>query len=168
MPGPGYVLALATAEAEAYRVAGAAVASFGISSAPTFMDREVVCGETDGTSAGPLNPVVSLHLLYEVATAGSFTYYFQADESSGNWHIFDRDFTLVYLPTAYGSVPTRTSSAAAGTDIEASAPGRPLTEADIAAEREESIAANNARIERELAEMEARISELRASMGNGE
>ena len=168
VPGPGYVLALATAEAEAYRVAGAAVASFGISSAPTFMDREVVYGETDGTSAGPLNPVVNLHLLYEVATAGSFTYYFQAGETSGNWYIFDRDFTLVYLPTAYGSVPTRTSSAAAGTDIEASAPGRPLTEADIAAEREESIAANNARIERELAEMEARIAEFRASMGNGE
>ena len=100
VPGPGYVLALAPAEAEAYRVAGAAVAYFGISSAPTFMDREVVCGDTDGTSAGPLNPVVSLHMLYRVASAGSFTYYFQADETAGNWHVFERDFTLVYLPTA--------------------------------------------------------------------
>jgi hypothetical protein len=40
----------------------------------------------------------------------------------------------------------------------------PITEADIAADRAETEAANDARIAAELAAMEARIAEIRQSM----
>jgi hypothetical protein len=100
-----------------------------------------------------------------VATAGTHTFYFLGEGSYGDWTVYGRNLTLVYIPTAYGTVYSA-ATPVSHPEKETVEPGRALTEADIAAKRAESVAFNNARIERELAEMEAKIAEMRASMGS--
>ena len=94
------------------------------------------------------------------------TFYFIGDETVGDWQVFDRNMTLLYIPSAYGTIASTVAVPPSNPEEITVGAGRALTEADIAAERAESEAFNNARIERELAQMEAQIAELRASMGN--
>ena len=170
VPAPGYVLVMATLEPRAVHSGGiASSASFGVSSSSTAFPyagaMAVRIPETEET--GIWFTSLTVQGLFEVDVAGgAYTFHLLAEEAVGSWTIFDRNMTLVYLPTSYGL--SANAGAAHPTDQErgAAMPGRALTDADIAAERAESEAFNNARIERELAEMEAKIAEIRASMGN--
>ena len=108
--------------------------------------------------------VISVAKTYSLIT---HTFYFLAEETAGVWSVYDRNMTLVYIPSAYGTIAGTVAAPPSNPEGTAPEPGRALTEADIATERAESVAFNNARIERELAEMEAKIAEIRASMGNG-
>ncbi len=110
-------------------------------------------------------PGVSVQWLFPVS-AGTNTFYFLGDLLGGTWRVNSRNLTLAYFPTAYGTVSRTVAAPPSNPEQRTAEPGHALTEADIAAERAESEAFNNARIERELAEMEAKIAELRASMGN--
>lgn len=102
-----------------------------------------------------------------MASVGPHTFYFLADEVLGDWEVHDRNMTLVYIPSTYGGIASTVAAPPENPEQRTAEPGHALTEADIAAERAEAEAANGARIERELAEMEARIAEIRAHMGNG-
>ena len=42
--------------------------------------------------------------MFEVTSAGSYTYYYLAYEYTGSISVADIQFNLVYFPTAYGSV----------------------------------------------------------------
>ena len=171
VPAPGYVLALATATVTAIHHTGTiSGAYFGVSSSSSSfpygadMYLRVPTNADDGT----WNPSATVQWLFEVASAGTHTFYFLADELVGTWAVYQRNMTLVYIPSAYGVVSSTITVPPSNREEARILPGRALTEADVAAERAESESFNNARIERELAEMEARIKEIRAHMGDNE
>ena len=168
VPASGYVLAMATAEVEIHHGASYSSAFFGVSdsnsSFPTAGAKyhRIPAGATQDTWM----PGVSVHYVFPV-TEGTHTFYFLGDLVSGTWRAWDKNITLAYFPTSYGTVSAADPAVPEDPEWRTGGPGHAMTEADIAAERAESEAFNNARIERELAAMEAKIAELRASMGNG-
>jgi len=169
-PGPGYILAIATAWISCAGGTPADGAYFGVSdvtySIPYGARSYVEVPNNSGTGSWHLP--LSVQGLFEADPFTPDTIYFLGNELLGNWTVYDRKLTLVYLPTAYGAV-ARTCADGPRTDI-SSAPlssgagHPPMTAADIAAERSRSIAANQARIEAELAAMRAEVEELRARL----
>jgi len=161
-PAAGYVLAIATVDALSTHTNGATSwANFGVSNAagvfPLNQDFQfsVPATAASGSYARP----VTVHGLFSVG-AGLSTFYFLGREGGGNYSVGDGQLTLIYFPTAYGTV-VPTVAATQSISAEGSAAGREaLTASDIAAERDEAEAFNAARIERELAEVKARMTKL--------
>ena len=93
------------------------------------------------------------------ASAGTYTYYLLGIEHGGDITVGDRQLTLVYIPTSYGTVSPTTARAGGVRGDEA-----PVVTSDsyaeIAAERAASEAANRERIDRELREMRERLMAL--------
>jgi hypothetical protein len=169
-PAAGYVLAMATAEVEAdHTPTVLSGCHFGVSdNNTTFMTAGAIyCRLPSDAAAGVWTQAVSVQMLFEVGSPGWHTFYFLGDELLGDWQVNDRALTLVYFPTAYGSIGQTVAAPPENPEERSAAVGHAMTPADIAAERDASVAANNARIEVELAAMEAKIAEFRASMGNG-
>jgi cell division septation protein DedD len=94
-----------------------------------------------------------------MASAGSYTYYFLADEGPGSWTAFPIQLTVMYFPTAYGTVDEVRRWGTEG------AAGSPLTSADITAEQAEAREFNLARVESELAEIRAEVEAMKAEAG---
>lgn len=162
-PAAGYVLALATCQANAMHLNGtASYADFGVSTSSSSMPANQDIGWYLShvlPSAAYYLPV-TVHGLFEVASAGVHTFYFLGFETQGDFRAYDFQLTLLYIPTGYGTVqPTLAGEDREGLDAVAS--GSPLGEAFVAAQRAESEAANAARIERELAAMRAELESLK-------
>jgi hypothetical protein len=170
VPAPGYVLVLATASVEAIHHNGTySGAYFGVSNSSSSFPygADMYLCIPANADDGDWGPGATVQWLFEVDSAGTHSFYFLAYEHVGTWAVYQRNMTLVYVPSAYGTVSSTVAAPPSNPEEATALPGRALTEADIAAERAESMAFNNARIERELARMEAQIAELRTSMSNG-
>ncbi len=164
-PGPGYVLAIATGEAWCPGGGSSDAAWFGVSTIySTFPTGGAIYVRVpDGAGTGNWYQSITTHGLFETS-GGSDTFFFLGDNVIGDWTVGDRKLTLLYIPTAYGTV-SRTEFGETGnpeTDVPPAA--RPLTESDRAFERSESIAANQARVDAELAAMRADMAELRPQL----
>ena len=161
VPAAGYVLALGTCNAYVNHTNGSSTVCFvGLhtTSAPlptTAVQQQVSSTAPTGVYRFALTP----HNLFTVASAGTYTYYFLAYESAGDWFVDTSVLTLAYFPTAYGTV------ALAGREGDDDAEGLPLTPADIAAEQSEAREFNLARVERELAEIRAEVEAMKAEAG---
>ena len=145
----------------------AATAYFAVSddtSLPTGSGTALQIPDT-GTTAVWLTSL-TVHGLFPV-TSGTHTFYLLAQEIDGIWAALDRTLTLVYLPTELGVSRDAVGEPAHDSSVLMTGPGTPITAADIAAERAETEAFNDARVAQELAEIEAKIEEIRAGMGNG-
>jgi len=46
---------------------------------------------------------LTVQWLFEAASTGTHTFYFLGDETVGDWSVYDRNMTLVYIPSAYGT-----------------------------------------------------------------
>jgi hypothetical protein len=166
VPGAGYVLVMATAQLQANHTNGNSMtASLGVSDNSTAFpaNQEVAftLAPAMPTYAAYAFPV-SFHGLFEVAAAGSNTYYFLGQRGGvGPITIYDVQFTCVYIPTAYGTVdPTL-----AGANVkDEDAPVRPAI--DVAAQRAASEAANNDRIMREIEALRAEVEALKVGARN--
>jgi len=107
---------------------------------------------------------VTVHGLFEVSSAGDHTFYFLGSEhiASGtdNW-VQDIQFSLVYFPTAYGTVTSMSfgGQAQASTDDSAKRPG--LIQQEIDQEKTEADIFNTARIQNELDALQRKIDSLR-------
>lgn len=75
--------------------------------------------------------------------------------------MFIEQLTLVYIPTAYGTV-SETLAGVGEAGEGGTAPAQSL--ADIEAERQESIAFNTARIDRELEELRSQVERMKREM----
>jgi len=169
VPAPGYVLAIASAEIVINHSNGTTSGcNFGVSNSSSSypLGGELYFRLPNTAPDGAWYPGLTVQWLFEVATAGTHTFYFIGDETVGSWQVYDRNMTLLYIPSAYGGIASTVTAPPSNPEEMTVQAGRALTEADIATERAESEAFNNVRIERELAEMEAKIAELRASMRN--
>jgi hypothetical protein len=166
VPGPGYVLAIATCQVDVLHTNGvASVAEFGVSdNSASLPDNQDVTRMFDANyPTGSYSEPVTVHGLFEATSAGLITFYILGFEALGTYAVIDRQLTLVYIPTAYGTVTPTLVSAANVPDDQAPTRGG-LTASEIAAERMESEAANRARIDRELAAMRTEIDELREEL----
>ena len=170
VPASGFVVAVASAQAYAlHDGVNVSSAYFGLSDAgDSFPTGASVYHRVPADAGGgSWYPGVSVTWMFETPSAGAYTFYFAGEQVAGDWLVARSNMSLMYFPTYYGLL----AKPLAGPEVNPEGvlpPGGPaLTAADIAAERAESIAANDARIERELAEMEAKIAEIRASMRNG-
>lgn len=95
------------------------------------------------------------------ATAGvAKTIHLMASEASGDIQLEDLSLTLLYVPTAYGTVTSSFADGRSGQGDSGGAPRGALTSGEIEAERVESQRWNAKRIEREFAEMRAQMEEL--------
>ncbi len=162
-PAAGYVLAIATANAEtSHVVSGDSQVEFAVSDSNADMPSDSAGIFLENTlDAGRYYFPVTHQRVFSVS-AGSHTFYFLGRAIHHLWWTFHADLTLIYLPTAYGTVAA-SASLPGGPDQNLSAPApQPQTALDPAAERAESEAFNRARIERELTEMKAKLAELEA------
>ena len=166
VPAAGYVLVLATAQLMANHTSGNSLTGqFGVSAAstsfPVNQDVAFTLAPTMPTYAS-YNFPISVHGLFQVAGAGSNTYYFLGQQSgTSTMTMYDVQVTCVYIPTAYGTVDP-TLAGASVSDEKAS-----FRQAiDVAAQRAASEAANNDRIERELEALRAEVEALKASAKN--
>ena len=103
--------------------------------------------------------------LFEVS-AGSNSFYLPGQSSTATAAMagLDKQLTLIYIPTNYGTVtPTLVSSSLADSEVPTD---RGMTAGDMSSERAASEAVNNDRIERELAVMRDRIATLEKELGN--
>jgi len=166
VPGPGFVLAIATCQVDViHSNSVTSVAQFGVSDNSTSLpdNQDVTLMLDPNYPSGSYSEPVTVHGLFEATSAGSMTFYCLGFKSLGTYAVLDRQLTLVFIPTAYGTVTPTLVSAANVPDDQAPTRGG-LTASEIAAERMESEAANRARIDGELAAMRAEIDELREEL----
>jgi hypothetical protein len=174
VPADGYVMVISSFVVKVQHTSGnSSFGWFGVSdvsgSFPSNQDVDVQI--PSGAPSGLYSLPVTVHGLFSATAAGNpHTFYALGNESSGDdFDVADLQLTLVYLPTAYGTV-SPTDPLARGTSSD-DGPGQigGLSEQEINAERAESVAFNNARIDRELAKMQAEIEALRDQLheGNG-
>ncbi len=97
--------------------------------------------------------------VFEVTGGGSETYYLLAQETEGNIYHYDRQLTLLFVPTAYGTVGKAAKTAGGGKDDTAV-----MTAADIEAERREANTFHAARLQRELDEVREKLKALEERM----
>jgi hypothetical protein len=161
VPDAGFVLAISSAQVDIQHVYNTrSYAFFGVSDDSTAFPvcQDVMLDLSQYLPSGSYAFPVTNQSLFEVAGAGSYTFYQLAQEYSGSFQIFDSQLSLVYLPSAYGTVST-TAGAIRMAEEKGTAPL--LSASDIDAERRESISANEARIERELAELREQFETLK-------
>jgi len=167
VPAPGYVLVLANCWAEIHHANGSwSGANFGVSdvstSFPSNQDVPIAIGPVapSATYDIPASP----HGLFSVGSAGTYTFYLLGQRFyTDNVYANDIQLTLVYIPTAYGTV-TPTLASATGVTADKTRPRHSLTQAEIEAEKLDSQAANQARIERELVRMREEIEAMKEEL----
>ncbi|MDD3642818.1 MAG: hypothetical protein PHQ19_05075 [Candidatus Krumholzibacteria bacterium] len=167
-PAAGYVLVVASWQGQANHTTGIqSWAEFGVSASLSGFpgNQDVRWLLPSSLPTGTYDAPMSVHGLFQVAAAGSYTYYLLGEESTGDFRGYDFQLTLLYVPTSYGTVQP-TLAGAEREALDAVASGSPLGEAFVAAQRAESEAANAARIERELAAMRAELEAVKAQLEN--
>lgn len=173
VPAAGYVFVIASADAIVNHVTGTdtdlifavddapAVAGF---VGPLDIQTRVPAAAPSGTYDFP----VTCHALFAVAGAGAVTYYFNADEVAGasSSNLVDIQLTLIYFPTAYGTVQPNMPVVGGPLTYanDASHARGPLTIGEINAERAQAEDFNLWRIQSEMDQMQAQMDALRAQL----
>jgi len=158
VPAAGYVIVWGTAEVEIDHTSGTGdTGRIGVSdneaSFPNAQNNELKLSADIPT--GVYSFPVSVHCLFEVADAGSFSYFLLGGELSGVVSVNKSSLTALYIPTAYGSVDALSAPYESAS-----------SDSDPALERREAEAFNDARLKRELAAMRDRIAALESELGN--
>ncbi len=177
VPAAGHVLVLGTTQLEVSHSTGTNdLYNIGVSDSSTALpvNQDLFTIVNSDLPTGIYEKVVSPHGLFAVS-AGANTFYLlgqKTSSTSDNATAFDSQLTIVYFATAYGTVTsTALSATSTAATIDPAAPGesattvRPgRTELEIALEREESMAANQERLRRELTEMQVRFDALQKAL----
>lgn len=164
-PAAGYVFVIATAQMVITHTNGTgSVANFGVSTTAGVFPANQDVGVQISTAipTGVYVLPVTVHGLFSTP-GGSDTFYFLGDESGGNFSVSDMQLTLIYFPTAYGTVVS--TPAASGGEIisyQSAETGSVLQERG--SDPVQTEVASPASFQQELAqvktEMEARIQKL--------
>ncbi|MDZ7860771.1 MAG: hypothetical protein U5O15_08960 [Candidatus Krumholzibacteriota bacterium] len=170
VPAGGYVLVMSSAQLTLTHTNGTdSRAIFGVSdnSSSLPLNQDIMAGLPSNSTSGIRYIPITTHGLFEVASAGTYTYYFLGDlfDTGADFLAWDPQLTLIYIPTSYGTItPTLAGGENSSEENASINPGK--TDAEIAAERSASLADNDARIQRELSEIRDRMEELEREMGN--
>lgn len=165
-PAAGYVLVIGTVGVAMDHTNGTVSdGNFGVSDVAGLFppNQAVLVRVSTAAPTGLYDQVATVHGLFSVA-AGVSTFYLLGDEIVGDLSVSDRQLSLIYFPTAYGTVTPTLAAAAPGVPDGSTIRGSALTAADVDAEQAEAEKFNTERIARELAqvrsEMEARMQKL--------
>ncbi|MFH1107850.1 MAG: hypothetical protein V1790_01440 [Planctomycetota bacterium] len=177
VPAAGYVLVLGTTQFEIFHTIGTSDRyNIGVSDSSTALpvNQDLLTMVNSAMPSGTYEKAVSPHGLF-VVSAGAHTFYLLGEQSSATLAVataFDSQLTLIYFATAYGTVTsTALSATSTAATIDPAAPGESAapvragrTELEIALEREESIAANQVRLQSELSEMRVKFDALQKEL----
>ena len=159
VPADGYCLVMGTVEAQAFHTNLANTqALFGVSDQvgvlPPTQDFNFLmpANAPTGTYIVP----VTVHGMFTV-TAGPNTFYLLGDETNGDVRYAEVALSIIYVPTAYGTV-TATAPAGGVDGLSAAAPRFG------ASERSEAEAFHRARVEREMTAMRVQVEELKRQL----
>ena len=162
VPTDGYVQVIATGQTLINHVKGTLSAvELGVSDVSTAfpVNQDMALQLPDSAATGLYSFPVTVHGLFEVDT-GTHTFYFLAQENSGDFAVYDLQLTLLYVPTAYGTVAATSTGPGAVPDSDAPRMVS-VTDSDVAAERHESEQLNMERIDRELLKLQQDIERLK-------
>ena len=162
VPATGYVMVVGTCQPRANHTTGTdSYMDLGVSDDPASLpsNQDLEFRIPSAAATGLYTIPATATAVFTVA-AGAPTFYLLADENLGNFSVFDAQLTLVYLPTAYGTVVEPAVALGAVSD-DAAPPAPALGAAEIERERSESIAGERERVDREIAAMRAEIEELK-------
>jgi hypothetical protein len=166
-PSDGYALVIGSLQANlTHTETLVTYADFGVSNvSDAFSDSQELPAEISSAApSGSYGFPVTSHAIFPVS-AGSNTFYFLGDEGGGTVTVNDVHLSVVFIPSAYGTIEDPTPPAMASRSSEdVPATAMPLTAADIEVERARSEADYRARVDAELSEMEAQIAEIRARL----
>lgn len=161
VPADGYVLVIASGDLSLPYTGSACSFAVGVSDSSTTIpiDQDMQVNLPAGLPSGTYDFCVGSHGLFSVS-AGSHTFYFNGVRSSGfiTGTVFDLQLTLVYFPTAYGTVVSNFRGGGGGEGDpknQGKTPARLYSASDIAAERELSMLDNYLRMQKELKDMQA-------------
>jgi len=161
-PTSGYCVVIGTCQGQVSHSNGTlSTANFGVSdvagSLPVNQDvaLQYVSGAVSGTYTAP----VTVHGTF-LASAGSNTFYLLGQEIGGSWTSFDSQLTVMFFPTAYGTVEPTLLTRSGGGDASA-LPMAPLSAGEIRAEQLQAADFDRARRDAEMAEMRAMMEALR-------
>jgi len=177
VPAAGYVLVLGTTQCEISHTTGTNdLYNIGVSDSSTVLpaNQDLYTIVIAALPTGTYEKVVSPQGLFAVS-AGANTFYLlgqKTSSASDNATAFDSQLTLIYFATAYGTVTsTLQNTTTTAATIDPAAPGESAavvragrTELEIALEREESIAANQVRLQSELSEMRVKFDALQKEL----
>lgn len=169
-PAAGYVLVIASAEVTISHTTGFfSAARFGVStSAGNFADNQSLeVAITGNAPTGTYRQAVTVHGLFSTP-GGLDTYYFLGDESSvSDITLTDLQLSLIYFPTAYGTVVSTAAPGGAELSSESADPDAQVVSAGVVSDPDQAQATTSMDFQQELAlikaEMEARIQQLEAS-----
>jgi len=159
VPAAGYCLVIASAEAAASHTNGVlSAAYFGVSDDAAVIpaNQTVASAFPSGAASGIYDFPVTVHGLFQVG-AGSHTFYLLGAELGGSYSIQDIQLTILFVPTAYGTV-TPTLTAEIGDDH--GRMSRPQG-TEVTTEQQTAARFDRDRVEGEMAAMRAQMAELR-------
>lgn len=161
-PRNGYAIAWGQCAARITHTSGTATSgAVGLSDVATSfgvaqdVNVQISSSAASGTYAIP----VHVNGVFAVSGGTVRTIHIVATEVAGDIELEDLSLTILYVPTAYGTV-TETLIPPVGIEDRRSVRG-PQSPAEIDAERSDSERANLERIEREMTEMQSRLEALR-------
>lgn len=118
-PTSGFLLAIATMNAHVVTT-GAALCRWGLTTDPANIpgDAMMLVEYQPSNTSGSWGTAVTVHRLFPVS-AGTTTVHVMAQEIAASWEFDKAQLSLVFLPTAYGTVPTGSGSAFQAASAEA-------------------------------------------------
>lgn len=174
VPGPGYIIAWGTLETlHSHTVGTETNLLFGISDTTTSLPstQDLGCRLAAALPSGTFLLTNNTHTVFSIAAAGTYTYNILGRMVTGTGQTFDTELTLLYVPTAYGTVEFKggRSTGAGGEQF-----GRPLpaglnygrTPADLEEERQRELVRHLSAMAAEQDKMRAEIERLRAQLDN--
>ncbi|MCI0530666.1 MAG: DUF4349 domain-containing protein, partial [candidate division Zixibacteria bacterium] len=178
-PAAGYVLAVASSEWDVGTTGGHVAGTLdwmivGLSTSPATIpvDQDLdlsFSGALPTSASGYLEQSASVEI-FPVA-AGPVTIYYNCDPVAGELGgFFEVNLELLYVPTFYGTVSAVASAGNTSKPDQPNQDASGVTSAaiDLEKEKAESIAANNARIEKELADVKAELEAIKRQLKPGQ
>lgn len=162
-PGPGYVLVIGTCQATTSHTAGTTTQiNFGVSDTASSLpsNQDVSLALSSSLPSGIYILPVTVHGMFSVA-AGINTFYLLGDEFVGDCTVFDIQFSLLYVPTAYGLVSPTLRGGGDVPDYLAPVRGG-LSPREVHAEQAEAAAFDQRRVMEEIAMLRKEVARLRA------
>jgi len=191
-PSDGYILVIGTVEFTVWNTGSGAWLNLGVSTTSSSFpaNQDMSLSITSAMAVSQYTFVTSVHGLFAVSV-GTRTFYLLGRQTSGDWGANNAQLSLLFFPTAYGTVSsTLAAASAAGPEGETvalrgavplagkvavvgsvaadgSVEEHGTSPDDVAQERASCEAFNAARMERELQEMRARLARVESELENG-
>lgn len=166
-PGNGYILAIGQISTRITHTVGTGTSCVvGLSDDGTSYAyaQDMNIQISSQAPSGQYSIPVGLNSVFAASDGEPLTIYIIAEEISGYVVLEDFSLTLLYMPTAYGTVDLAVAGGDAIDPDASGALGAALTQNEIEEERAESQRWNSERIQREIAEMRDEIAEMQRRM----